>query len=141
MTIAAAVTVGVAVYSCIWYTHCVASQKPGGLWRTVTLHRCVLSFEYGPSKQFGVRGFYRPLAIGWPQWQLPRISDQYAYTNDSMSIIWIALPLTVAALWMWFVHIRRRNRFGAGKCVQCGYDLSGSAGGVCPECGEKAEVG
>jgi hypothetical protein len=31
----------------------------------------------------------------------------------------------------------RRQRHRLGFCVNCGYDLSGSVSGVCPECGEK----
>lgn len=33
----------------------------------------------------------------------------------------------------------RRNRwdFPAGRCGRCGYDLTGNASGVCPECGTR----
>jgi hypothetical protein len=30
---------------------------------------------------------------------------------------------------------RYRFRFDRGLCIQCGYDLRGSVGRVCPECG------
>lgn len=30
----------------------------------------------------------------------------------------------------------RRRRVRIGHCVHCGYDLRGSGGGTCPECGE-----
>lgn len=29
------------------------------------------------------------------------------------------------------------NRYGPGLCPACGYDLRGTSGGACPECGEK----
>jgi len=37
----------------------------------------------------------------------------------------------------WFVgRVRRRRRAcGGGRCTACGYDLTGNASGVCPECG------
>jgi len=31
--------------------------------------------------------------------------------------------------------IRRRHRGKRGQCLSCGYDLTGNASGVCPECG------
>ncbi len=31
--------------------------------------------------------------------------------------------------------VQRRMRMRAGRCARCRYDLSGLAGGVCPECG------
>ena len=58
----------------------------------------------------------------------------------------------VAALPLWFPPVvaavgtvpgllaawrrrRRRKRAASGRCAECGYDLTGSAKGVCPECG------
>src|SRR5688500_10428361 len=35
---------------------------------------------------------------------------------------------------------RRRKRFFAGRCVDCGYDLRGSRG-QCPECGRRFKTG
>ncbi len=35
----------------------------------------------------------------------------------------------------WFYP--RRRRFPPGHCRQCGYDLTGSTSGACPECGER----
>jgi hypothetical protein len=41
----------------------------------------------------------------------------------------------VLALWSAPGVIRRRTRKRRGRCPACGYDLRGSAGGPCPECG------
>ena len=34
----------------------------------------------------------------------------------------------------------RRDRLRRGLCVNCGYDLTGNASGVCPECGTGKEA-
>ena len=49
----------------------------------------------------------------------------------------VAVPLLIA----WFTVIQRRNllrakRLAEGRCLGCGYDLTGNLSGVCPECGE-----
>ena len=33
---------------------------------------------------------------------------------------------------------RRRDRMKRGKCLHCGYSLTGNVSGVCPECGRRA---
>ena len=30
---------------------------------------------------------------------------------------------------------QRRERWAAGRCIRCGYSLTGNTSGVCPECG------
>lgn len=47
----------------------------------------------------------------------------------------IGVPITM------FVEIRRWRRGRRGRCLGCGYDLSGTAGGVCPECGKETAAG
>ena len=55
-------------------------------------------------------------------------------------------PLVVSAvlpaLWLRRVARRRREcrRAGRGLCLSCGYDLTGNASGVCPECGAAARL-
>ena len=34
--------------------------------------------------------------------------------------------------------LRRRSRSARGRCINCGYDLTGNFSGVCPECGTQA---
>jgi hypothetical protein len=33
---------------------------------------------------------------------------------------------------------RRALRVRAGRCLRCGYDLTGNTSGICPECGAQA---
>jgi hypothetical protein len=37
-------------------------------------------------------------------------------------------------------ELRRRAREASGRCVHCGYDLTGNTSGVCPECGSGTPV-
>ena len=47
--------------------------------------------------------------------------------------LWIAaLPFASLAGYFWYRDLRRSR---PGACERCGYDLTGVAGGVCPECG------
>ena len=59
-----------------------------------------------------------------------------------------AVVLIVVALVIWRVYFPRRcpwcrqwqsaqavKRWKRGRCVTCGYDLTGNVSGVCPECG------
>ncbi|HUU83124.1 MAG TPA: hypothetical protein VM243_06425 [Phycisphaerae bacterium] len=46
-----------------------------------------------------------------------------------------------AAVSGWMTYRRRPALYGrleAGRCLHCGYDLTGNVSGVCPECGEGA---
>jgi hypothetical protein len=63
------------------------------------------------------------------------------------SLTFCGLPVLVAAIWFWaivgshpyvrtlFKRTREWHRRAHGRCPACGYDLRGSAGGPCPECG------
>ena len=49
--------------------------------------------------------------------------------------------------WKWWIWHRRMGRWLArrellrsqGRCLSCGYDLTGNASGTCPECGTRIE--
>jgi hypothetical protein len=52
---------------------------------------------------------------------------------------WALLPLGLPLLAGWVVRIERlRRRRRNGWCLACGYDLRGTVGGRCPECGTNA---
>ena len=54
-----------------------------------------------------------------------------------------ALPLTLLLTWPMFAAWRARrgrHRYRAGYCPVCDYDLRGSAGFACPECGQPVEA-
>jgi len=52
---------------------------------------------------------------------------------------WVPLALLAAYPAVAFVcgPVRRWRRRRKGRCVRCGYDLTGNVSGVCPECGER----
>ena len=52
----------------------------------------------------------------------------------------LSLPVTVAGLLMFMLLTRRRENTSASNCVRCGYDLRGTFGCTCPECGAATTV-
>lgn len=47
-----------------------------------------------------------------------------------------ALLSLLPTAWAWRLEAVSKRRAKVGKCVSCGYDLSGlKAAAVCPECG------
>lgn len=83
-------------------------------------------------------GFVRSRAAPLKHWTwLPEWSWDTAATGSPMVSVtvplWIPL-LGAAAPTLLFARAARRKR--AGACQSCGYDLSGSSSGVCPECGK-----
>jgi hypothetical protein len=65
-----------------------------------------------------------PLAC-WPLW------PGFAIDTAIFSAGW-SLPVLLP---VGYRTARRRFRVSRGMCGACGYDLKGSPGGVCPECG------
>jgi hypothetical protein len=58
-------------------------------------------------------------------------------------VVPVAYPLAAAAVLpcLWAVsESRRRRRAVRGRCDACGYDLTGNASGVCPECGRESDA-
>lgn len=51
----------------------------------------------------------------------------------------VALLATCPAVAVIHGPLRRWNRRRRGLCLRCGYNLTGNASGICPECGKKIE--
>jgi len=82
-----------------------------------------------------------------------RIDWQYALARDEslamvtlgvVSPMWLPTALIpvmwIAVLLLSSRHRRRRLRRKRGKCIRCGYDLTGNESGVCPECGTEVTM-
>lgn len=65
----------------------------------------------------------------WMNRALPRRIREPQRSAVSLPMMPVAMVGAIAAL-----TLRARGR-NAGECPRCGYDLSGLAGGACPECG------
>jgi hypothetical protein len=68
--------------------------------------------------------------------------DAFGLSNQSASVVaaphWVLLPLGLWPLLAWGVRRGRWMRWRRrGWCLACGYDLRGSEGDRCPECGEE----
>jgi hypothetical protein len=51
--------------------------------------------------------------------------------------LWIPLAVFAAYPTLALIQapVRRWRRYRKGRCLNCGYDLTGNVSGVCPECG------
>ena len=80
---------------------------------------------WGPGRQFGLSLVGLPLIPDWP-----------AFLTSVL--LYGALTFAGATAWRSARAWRRRRR---GKCVACGYELTGNTSGICPECGEPTATG
>jgi hypothetical protein len=77
------------------------------------------------------------------EWHFGRFAFGWDEGSGVMTRFVAGLPLwAVLALFMLYPAVaflrgpyRRYRRRVAGRCVRCGYDLTGNVSGVCPECG------
>jgi hypothetical protein len=63
-----------------------------------------------------------------------------AYHYAVVPYWFLALLTQVAPVRRWLRCRRAARRARRGQCVGCGYDLRGTVGGPCPECGAAAEA-
>lgn len=63
-------------------------------------------------------------------------------TTHTFDVQWLPLswPITIFAASAVFFTIWARRKRAAGLCRQCGYDVRGIVGSVCPECGAAAAM-
>ncbi len=64
----------------------------------------------------------------WPVW-----FDLSPFMRAISIPLWMPLAaIGIPTAWLWW---RDRRPIGAGRCQNCGYDLTGNISGRCPECG------
>ena len=84
----------------------------------------------------------------WPVFQtIPAEIGSRRVPRESTAFRFVGIPLLPPALllfaatllvwWRWW----RKREFKPGTCSHCGYDLTGNASGICPECGNPVPTG
>ena len=78
------------------------------------------------------------LPRGWNpgQYRFRRIPLEPVWPGFAINTVFYAA--VIAGPWTIAVVLRRRSRIRRGRCLVCGYDLTGNTSGVCPECGSAA---
>jgi hypothetical protein len=79
--------------------------------------------------------------IFWPLLRTGTGQDNYISLNLASGGFWIGaligVPIAFCVVLRALANAQRRDRVRGGRCISCGYDLSGNVSGVCPECGER----
>lgn len=63
----------------------------------------------------------------------------YAWYTSTYGVFiphWLLAILMLILPVVWLIRRRRKHDPDAVPCAKCGYDLRGSPGGACPECGQ-----
>jgi hypothetical protein len=124
----------------IFFSYCPTCNQLGNE------HR--LSCAYHDLQLDGYRGFQPPSPpdFFFGPVAITRISspfDKYEQTWELQSATWFLFAIAAFPLSYSIIRKNRRtieNRRRRGLCVKCGYNLTGNATGVCPECGTKFET-
>jgi hypothetical protein len=65
-----------------------------------------------------------------------RAPNYWSIERSAVLPYWLPCLLAVVAPTMWFrARLVRSLQKRRGRCISCGYDLTGNASGTCPECG------
>ncbi len=131
----AAGAIGLLVFSSLFDAVILSGRIPGRPFLMLSFQdgSCLVGYGRAPP------GRVQLIHLFWHP-RLPRFDNWMTYARGGQYILrvpmlWIALPLAGAAVWLQRVHTRRVNDFVEGGCSLCGYDLSGISGASCPECG------
>jgi hypothetical protein len=119
----------------------------------VKLPETTLGFAHASELDVAINAHLRPPAptTSGGQSKSPRptglvITGTVTLQDVQLMIIPLYAPLVLLAiawpLWLFIPRrVRRWRRRRKGRCASCGYDLRGSAGDICPECGALTMMG
>ncbi|MCG8403573.1 MAG: hypothetical protein MI923_00100 [Phycisphaerales bacterium] len=70
------------------------------------------------------------VAVVWPFIFRSSITGPYS------TLCWLFLPIGwFLTMLLWWIDYRPTAALPSGLCATCGYNLTGNASGICPECG------
>lgn len=123
-------------------------ETPSSASDTTTDWRLPSVFEFvSASNVFHSKGVFVPLFPDKPFRQTLTLNPSTATSRYRLSFVsihlWgVAVLLGVLPCYA-LVHgfLRRRYRRRHGRCVTCGYDLTGNTSGICPECATEIPSG
>ena len=109
--------------------------------------------DQGPTNVFSLMGIVlqsSPVQVRYPTLQTPeklhavRSTRLYRYSVQLpmwiAAILFLLYPLTGAGKYI-IVRAKKNRRRRRGRCVECGYDIRGSPGACCSECGSPIATG
>lgn len=123
------------------------------LYRTISPAGDIIEIDHKPFRRHGLiwDSFGKP---PWPRARLGqtnllgfahrrrRSAGPFGQLYDHRLIVPFWFPTCLAAVLPLLALQRRqtsRRRKRQGRCVSCGYDLTGNMSGICPECGNTTE--
>jgi hypothetical protein len=89
-----------------------------------------------PSTRFVHPEFHQLMQVQDARQDIERMVGEWVVIVSLTGLALLVVPQIIAAPAKYIGRSRRRR----GRCVQCGYDLTGNESGVCPECGTKTSA-